>query len=213
MTKMDVHEPTIVDVGGGRTYTITFPADEAAGDPRGRGVDEILMVVVTAHGVQLDETRSNPAPHAAALAHYLHEFGYNDADTVERRYRRWRAITGSPFGLFTASRYVHPIQSGWAEWFTLAESEDAAQREITEYATWLGGGVFTCVVTGPDSTVVGTCSDLYDTTAAQEFYDALITDVEATWHTKPPCAAPELSVSSEPRLPTHHSRPTTCFGT
>ncbi len=49
------------------------------------GADEILMVVVTVDGVNLDETRDDRSPHAAALAHCLHAFGYHDADTVERR--------------------------------------------------------------------------------------------------------------------------------
>ncbi|MEW1734387.1 hypothetical protein AB0346_00355 [Nocardia beijingensis] len=177
-TRMDVHKPKVIDVGG-RSYTITFRADEDADSPRGCGADETLMVVVTAHGVTIDETRSDSSPHAAALAHYLREFGYHDADTIERRYRFWRAITGNPFRLFTAGRYVHPIQSGLAEWFVLAESEAAAQREISEYAAWLGGRVFTCVVTGPDSTEIGSCPNLYDTITAREFYDELIARTEA----------------------------------
>lgn len=87
---------------------------------------------------------------------------------VERAYRKWVAITGSPVRLFTGTSRGFS-QSAWHDWYMLVDTdvmqrerygvsaEELADTEAREYAAWAFGDVAFYTVESPDGAKIDQC--------------------------------------------------------
>ena len=69
----------------------------------------------------------------------------HDLDDIERRYKKWRAIAGSPWQLFTGEDMAS--RSDWYRWLVLvdtreySEPEKSARAMMDDYGTYARGEV------------------------------------------------------------------------
>jgi hypothetical protein len=96
--------------------------------------------------------------------HLIDQF-QND-DDVERRYKKWRAISGDPHILVTGSTSIGGRDG--ANYAVLVDTtsdytdpEGAARATMAEYSAWADGEVAGYVVRGPDGETVDSCWGFY----------------------------------------------------
>lgn len=108
---------------------------------------------------------------------------YDDVDEITRRYAKWRAISGTPWQLFTGSGYGNCQGDQW-DWYVLVDTTDwtgtysdkiepAVRATMAEYEAWATGDVLGYTLTGPDGDEVESCWGYYGYDANREY----ITDI------------------------------------
>jgi hypothetical protein len=94
----------------------------------------------------------------------------HDLDDIERRYKKWRAITGSPWQLFTGEDSAS--RSDWYRWIVLVDTRDYADPEKTaratmdDYATYARGEVTCYTVIDPSGDAMLSVGGFYSDSEA-----------------------------------------------
>lgn len=148
----------------GRDYRVSVRHDEDAQNPRDDYDHPATQFFVTSYTYSRWDTYVDELSGDAgdALRHFLIPSQYSDdrrsAEDVERRFKKWRAITGSPAVLVTGSDHGY-VQGAEHDWYALVDTdvltrdgygctpEHVAKIEADEYAAYAYGDVFGVVVT------------------------------------------------------------------
>lgn len=140
-----------------REYRVSVHHDDDAQNPRDNYDHPATQFFVTAglHDDYVDELSGDAG---SALAVLIDRCGRSNSDDVERRFKKWRAITGSPVVLVTGSNHGY-VQGAYHDWYALVDTdvltrdgygctpEHVAKIEADEYAAYAYGDVFGVVVT------------------------------------------------------------------
>lgn len=158
---------TRTETRGNSEYTIELFPDLDAESPRSFDGKLTMLEVRTSFGsLDLGELEGSAG---RALAHFIDNYG---GDDIESAFRRWVAITGSDWRLFTGTRHGYS-QGDWFDWFALIDTGDLRQimpdadpaeivkQEIDTYATWKFGDVIGYVVKDSSGEIVDSCSGFY----------------------------------------------------
>lgn len=162
-----------VDTPAG-TYTVELHFDEDSENPLTDWDHEGMAFYVTSVDYSRTHAVVDTMEDADRAGDVLRQLvSDHNQDEVERRYRKWAAITGSPWVLVTGSD--SSSRSDFYRWYVLVKGIEftpspafSAHATMSDYRKWAAGEVCGYVTKSPDGNVVESVWGFYDDDEALE---------------------------------------------
>lgn len=166
MTEAFLTETVDTDAG---VYTIELFYDQNAENPLTNWDHTGMAFLLSGDRGAFHDSMSDADRAGEVLSHWRIHQGFDETQT-ERRFDKWRAITGSPWILVTGSGNGYD-QSHWWYWSVLVDTTEfpdvdtarkAAIETMNVYEKWARGEFVMYDVTDPDGTNIDSLCDIDD---------------------------------------------------